>query len=695
MSSVTIETFQKPQSMMLSELTKSLDSVVAQLWDLPPHGKRGTPTEGEWVEKTYLTFLYYYGKTWILCFGDSKVTTVPPPRGVPEMIKFIKNLCLTPMTLYIQKQDLEHWPFTGPWRRRAVNRLRTRNSTKKLLFCNTILQLKRVCPTVPKSAVTKALDDHKMRVTKEDQRQSPELIRDLQPMARLLVDGWRWEPEVFIQDFSLRACNESCGLDGGQYGYWQEKFASRRYRSVLKSSPQGVAFSREFYFPRRYEILPSLEEVETHSISAIGICEPLKVRVITLNPAWCSPFWADFQKSLMRSLRRRREMYSGEDLTPEHFSVFFRNREVLEVSTGGAKWVIVSDDASAATDTISPDLSASLSWLVADEAAAWLFRKTWTSYIYYKRAKHQKHDPITVLKDFLEGKCFRQVNGQMMGDRRSFPILCLLHMAMKLLFLVREVYPTFPKDRQELCNLQFFAVNGDDGVILLPEEMVPNYFRWMNQFWEINELKSYVSATHLSFNSQFWYYDGTRARQAGIFRWNLCLNNDKNGRKGEDPTVWNKVCEDTPQCFQKELFHEFLKHWSKEMAKPASYGCNWFLPHIVGGVGLTPPHGWEYKVTPRQNYAIAKARECLVTGEMPPLRTKKVKIGYQIRDRIIDAGPRRFQKKPEGYQEPTTGCFKSGDLKTILRYPRLPDQFVGRVPWEDLVGYGFYVGPWA
>jgi hypothetical protein len=331
---------------------------------------------------------------------------------------------------------------------------------------------------------------------------------------------------------------------------------------------------------------------------------------------------------------------------------------------------------------------------IEDEEVASLFRRVTESWILYPHRITDKKERKKVVRTFRNARTLedlleiqqhldRQTNGQMMGDRRSFPILCFLHVAMKKLFIERHVKPLIDRDQFWLLNKIPIAVNGDDGLISIPSNLVEKYFEFMDEFWEINRLKTYVSTEFCSFNSQFFFRDG---KGIPLFRWNLAMRRNKFGAKGLDPRVWNSIVQSLPKKYHSAIWQEFYFNWKDILCDCSKRGGNWFLPLCYGGAGLEPG-GLETSITNRQKFAIHLVNSMIGSSDAPQFMTRVKKCGVNFRgyltsrEKIYSGRSRKFQRK-EGVlaQEKRLGTFKEVFSDSRLKFHRLPKRYLGRQP---------------
>jgi hypothetical protein len=345
----------------------------------------------------------------------------------------------------------------------------------------------------------------------------------------------------------------------------------------------------------------------------IGLVEPLKVRVIAPTHYEESTLWSGFQKQASRHHRKFSYFLSGKELDSTVWSRFVSDlSEARRRNSHEDDWVIVSDDASAATDSIDPKLSA---WLIENHIKG---DEPWKSRLRSRGRASIGADPDIPCYFQYPGRIgsHRQVCGQPMGDRKSFEILQEIHFIVKRAFLVREElwYSGYP-----------VRINGDDGLIYLPRHLVQAYFDFIEKIlWDINRSKTYVHPNIFSFNSALFRVVGSLVEPQPIIRWNLIHRIDKYGNKVLDPRVWNIIWESCPE-HGFWLWRKFLPNWKEDLLALSQnvkgYSHNWNLPLSCGGLGLYPvDQRWFRRVTRRQWYTVSKTLSLVGRGN-PRWRT--------------------------------------------------------------------------
>lgn len=638
--------------------------------------------------KGTLRLLVSFFRTYLLCRGDVIVSVTIPLRHLDSSswVAWCKSVCLHPSTV---RNDGFAF-FTSKHKRSFRQWILSRSSQKKKIFVNTCLQLKRVAGPPGDSFVKISLEKHKKQSSEQHECfQNPtgftfELIAAIQDILKRT--NFFWDPSFDIKDFSQRSCYERPMSKGGVYGYWSDSLPEGVEYSISESDtladhPEVVA-TKGMKFPTRHSVFEIIKDLYLDiewtnpndylvKRKIVAIKEPLKVRIIGVGHFWESPFWADYQKQLMNHIKKiipgllsGRQYTADDDIKP-----IFLAREELERLTG-IEWTIVSDDGSAATDSIDPIVSDdAFAPSVPDEYKP-LFSRTWNSQFQYP-----------------DGSTCIQINGQPMGDRRSFPQLCLIHYMTKVMFYKKHKLWKWIR----MCKNTSILINGDDGVAVVPKQLVDSYMEFMDQLWNLNRLKTWVSDDTLSINSEYYHYLRGDCIKIPIIRWNLAYNIDKNGERSQDPShCWNTLMEDAPDYSHNMLKRLFLREWKPELdfLKKRSPNLNYHLPMVCGGLGMK----WsgDFKVTPRQYAAVAMVERYIGGNKIPPCATRRVpRDNKKIREeyRISYLPYKKFGWISEKVKAPA-GNFKSSDKKKLL-VSKLPRQYSGKREFDHMWSYGF------
>ncbi len=580
-------------------------------------------------------------------------------------VKVLKAMCLSPTCVLNGTSEELRCPLLGHELRSFKTWLKSKNSLSKETFCNTMLQLKRVAERVPTCFVKNSLEKHQSYISNPFSRQPREMKLKLIEKSKSYLRKWspKLQPTDVVDDLSLRACIESSRENGGTYGFWRRKMPD----SVTITTQDDLTCAQlGLRFPFRSEVFEELKNLKNFRRKVVPILEPLKVRVITLGHAAESPMWAQFQKSLARRLAKDDAVLSGKEFGSEPFQKCFEDLRWNESLTR-EPWTIISDDGDAATDSIHPNLTIGMVIDKIPSRYRHVFSKSFFSTCEYSD------------KIFPEENCFPQMNGQLMGDRRSFPILCLIHLLWKRIFIEEHELLTVHSSvvDQYFKLKEIILINGDDGVIGIPLRLKQDYLDWMSLLWSMNPLKTFEGRSKLSFNSKLWKYSELRKEcyPVPLIRWNLIHRIDKFGDQSMNPQIWNDVKLDAPELFQPYLFRIFVKHWKVRFKYLDDFdpGHNWFLPLSCGGLGLEPPHGWSFRISGRQWSGVRECEQSLGLEKIPAVATR-VAIHRDQRPRfskIISPYPKKWGWA-SGIREPRPGNFKNPCNQTKLMMGKLP-----------------------
>jgi hypothetical protein len=326
--------------------------------------------------------------------------------------------------------------------------------------------------------------------------------------------------------------------------------------------------------------------------NVVGICEPLKVRIVTTHLPSEQPLWERFARYFQSWLENFEWVLSGKEVNEDSW----KNAQVR------SGWVFVSDDADAATDSfgIQLQLEAIISWLSTQPD---YIQVAWERTLGGKLSYGLYRDQVPPV---------RKTTGQLMGDRRSFGMLNLIHLGAKLTFCFLHGYTD-----DEI----FIRVNGDDGVIHLRETDLGAYHQFMSELWSLNNLKTYVNKCIISFNSVLWHL-GTQVRRVPIIRFNVLAGIDKFGDPQQDPALFDLVVQDAIVVEKDTLWKWFIgnPHWRDQLARLSHGGNNWFLPKNVGGLGISSRDP-EY-ITHRQMGGVRKFIDGSRQVSTAPIRPK-------------------------------------------------------------------------
>jgi len=569
----------------------------------------------EWCRVAVITFLRDYARLVSLVRPRWMVLRrnflCPPFHDVLSCVDQLKAMCLWPMlcaTSYVGGSITT--PLHGVGRKMLVRWLsRPKKSKAHWLLANSALDLKRVVPKVPDQVIEAALLKHS-RAMETVHPSDPSVIDSIASECGRLTTGLdrSWNLHEWIQNISTSACVERGRKDGGAFMYFQdtdeqsesENAAQVRSRDgsrvvpdrpkirFFDSSEGGVTTYVAPCPPSALDCYRLIAELrERHRIEfgtnhlirkVVAIPEPCKARVITVHHAPEAAIWEIHSKRIQSFLARKRECLSGKTVDASSFSGMQAAMDAFR--SRGLTPTVVSDDANAATDSLSFRLSrCAAEWLLPEDLHE-LFDVCLDGRLQYPESSDGSRIPDVI-----------QQTGQLMGARWSFGFLCAIHMSAKAKFLSR--YP---------IECRFYRVNGDDGVVVLPLSDVDEYFKFMSNIWTINRQKTIVSPSVFLFNSEL-----RRVRDGFLLpkvRFNLIEGTSKYGDAYQDPTVLNGVFTSLHTREHRDRAWEWImasRQWQeilKELSRKAP-GNNWCLPLHLGGFGIERDWG-TFHVTSQQ-----------------------------------------------------------------------------------------------
>jgi len=349
-------------------------------------------------------------------------------------------------------------------------------------------------------------------------------------------------------------------------------------RLLQECIQKGTTLLKMIYHPRLgvREVRGSVESVGTFTEKLFDLCEgekntepvylrePLKVRTITKGPAL--PYWVlkDLQQYLWGELKKHPNFQLiGRPISAEVLG------QVLGIEKNPEGVEFTSGDYSAATDNLRACFS------------EYAFEKVCRRLGVPGRLEELGQDCLTHHQiHYADGTVIEQENGQLMGSPLSFPILCLINMAVCLCG-----YGDVQKVR-----LAPILVNGDDCVMRFNRDQ---HARW--EFYakligmEPSPGKCYRSRDWLQMNSElFKLTDGAFKRIPFL---NFSLASPYLAKGGEDRhwtsfgTCARSFVEGFPKR-QSELLSIYIKRMKKTIVARCPKGISWGLPEHLGGLGL-------------------------------------------------------------------------------------------------------------
>jgi hypothetical protein len=327
------------------------------------------------------------------------------------------------------------------------------------------------------------------------------------------------------------------------------------------------------------------------------VCEPLKVRVVTLGEATPYAMALDMQRALHDKLRKLKLFgYIGHPSTQEDWQEAFARPL-------GPDEFFVSGDYKAATDNLSRRLIVA-AWEAAadvmevivgkevqdDGTIKWI-RLPLRETIYYKMGKMALVDHVLVYSRGEKTFQVRQTNGQLMGSPMSFPFLCLINAAISGLSIGLN-----PLRTNEM------RVNGDDIAFIATKETYAVWKQNVSRAGLTPSLgKNYTSRKVCIINSELRrYYEGEWHFEQFVNFALLWGYGRKGADAGEDlkpkmmPDELSARCNSLVSRFEKVAFkrslvNQFLELHEeplKEFKRATGSRVGYFVPLELGGYGL-------------------------------------------------------------------------------------------------------------
>lgn len=588
--------------------------------------------------------------------------------GPIEAIALSKYLLALPMSIYAQGADVGKIPFvdkvkcpegfaefspTGCFGRYYRRRLDPRCARQKNLHLWwSWYQVKRNTPTVDKVFVGEAYKKHSATMSRPDPCPSGQIVGVLhgplgeQPYSLDPVDLVKRELEACseeLQDLDIakwapqrKACLEMKANRGGQHravceylcklsGEKKEHYITRgrellrmewfpylRTRTMETNILVCTYVQPEAYYSiQKVEGLQPEELMEHHVARAkvYGICEPLKVRIITKGPAvlyWrCKPI----QKALWSALKRF-----------PHFRLI--GRPICAGELSGEGKYLASVDYSAATDGVSQAIGLRLLGYIlarsslpteAIDAALTAFGSHEIHYPLFEFEGWQTEDMKILPCGHMPP--VQQTNGQLMGSIMSFPILCLINLATL-------------RATEKLTGIKIKdpLINGDD---MFYSADCPSFWQVQCQVAQAIGLepsvgKCYLSQHCCSMNSVAFHRGGdgllkrvdylpvgllhgkhkvscsdTTEPTTGILRDGKIIPDPNTNDRGdeEDSTIGcclNLINEGARSPLK--ITRRFLVYNTQTLRRELK-GRNLFIPCYLGGLGQKAPPGFRVMVT--------------------------------------------------------------------------------------------------
>jgi hypothetical protein len=522
---------------------------------------------------------------------------------------------------------------------------------------------------------------------------------------------------------STSACAEKHDL--GQVGYVNDIAPKISLDLVLDQRYQGICPAPYF----AYALVP--EEI---SGKACFLPEPLKIRCITTQNAMEFTAGKPFQECLARRMKEHPNLLYGRMVKEADIETLVSRSYRYWQSRGFRKedLYFVSGDYEAATDNISPRTSSIIDqscfylgllpdfdvdldlctvgmWGIMAKVFQYLpiegpnsSKKNWYLVnLYFKagidkfgtrkcsisqiRKRLWKDREIEIQKDIFITQTF----GQMMGDIKSFPVLCLLN-----LMLWDEVCENVSVIEKSFSGRILTKidppclVNGDDFLAYAPKAYIKRYFDIAKEFdFKLSVGKTYISKRVGVINSRpFIYNKKNNAREIVIRFINLCLR--------QDPTLplsgnLDIVTDMRKPAESLEMFKTFVKFNKQAISNATRNGLlNLFISRDLGGLGCTPREGIKIKVTRKQAIVANRAKRGHRLG-LPKRHIFTSQLEWRIKMKSRKKGLILHGTNESGIKERGLGLGASYSCSTRTR-SLVRDDWVSKMSRPKFFGKGYF-----
>jgi hypothetical protein len=529
---------------------------------------------------------------------------------------FWKGQVIPPSVLIEEDLDNPKWILGGK-AGLFLQSMSRRNPDLFESFITSVLYLKKGLPLPTKKMVEEGVNSTFVKLT------TVPLDQPVFQMGNMIIDRSVMESEIstVVEDLfkghifnpsdlseimapflpSTGANYSSSRSLGGSFGYMLEyiKYLGFNAPSDLiefAAKPRQVSAvdttALSLYFEQFYTRLLPLAQAEVSAAEPVGLAEPLKVRVITKGPGALYTYLKPLQMFLHKRLRKVPCFHIGGPITlkamDDTFSTY--GGASLKVYDKGEKYnketnevynnFLSLDYSDATNEMYSWCSEAVIESLyqsgIIDTVYRDLSLKAMTRHLIVRRDKEER---IT--------ESAAQARGQLMGSILSFPILCIINVA-----ICRTVLKL---DRPGIKSLGYdsFLVNGDDGV-LRGSDKVQTIWEGISRICGLTPSigKVYLSKDFCNMNSRSFIFNDDRFSMVPYINMGI-LSGQKRSQvlaaarddegKSSLSQLSHEVVFTAPESVREKVLSSFIQSNIKDLR---ILQIPWFLPEYVGGVGL-------------------------------------------------------------------------------------------------------------
>jgi hypothetical protein len=327
---------------------------------------------------------------------------------------------------------------------------------------------------------------------------------------------------------------------------------------------------------KRITAVDDTGHVAALDVEVVAVPEPGKFRIITKGDGYLYSALQPLQSRMLSDWKgSRAATMLDEDLTE-------RIRQIDHALPDLPLWCSV--DYEAATDLLKRDATFAVFRPLYDAPLSDL---AWAGF-FAGRAKYP------------DGKVIDAIEGQLMGHPLSFPMLCVINLAVYHTAIRRWVAEDSSRAKLGVRMWDQVLVNGDDMLFKCSADFYPTFIRTATDAgFKISQGKNYLSPDCCMINSQVY-------RRTSVHR-KVCRGQMKrfgylNMKLVKGVSLKNGDSEATPTQIGKDLSKMVtlcpwtncavpaaLGRWKNDWFGP-TYHPNWYLPVHLGGFGLDPIH---------------------------------------------------------------------------------------------------------
>lgn len=506
-------------------------------------------------------------------------------------------------------------------RTKAAHMLHFDNSSqlKAAMFLRSLFESKRLWTEMSDVLKLKSMETHKRCFTRIDSIDD-DVVDYIKLAVNLIVPpGTRFCPGVCVPTFS--SCVENTYEAGGNHtfvgerygdkckgdaGLWEESYEERNGNLNY----YGGDLVNLTFTDHSRKLAENCEDdfgKIDNRIEFMALQEAGKFRIITKGPSVLYTGFRPFQQFMLEQWKNSRfSTMKDQGKTDEKILRLGKYFESME--RRGKDPLYCSGDYDKATDLMKREATLACLVAVLDN-----LNITDTPLGYHLLRSFSETTVSYPAMGDIGAEDISATNGQPMGHPCSFPLLCIINLAMYLKTIEWQPGPCVRK------SLSGVLINGDD-ILFVGEEKDVDVWRFCagEVGLMVNESKTYTSRRYAVINSRF--FDMIRGKLIPYACFSLAFGHNVK-KKGESEgleylrDVWCKVNESPILCV-KALRRIFISTYQKLLKKLKIPECeypNLFIPKQLGGVGCKIIEGFTYKISSFQRkiatYFIRRPKE--------------------------------------------------------------------------------------